>query len=157
MSKMTRRSFVGAAAASGVAALSASIALADEAKKDEAAQADAPAEDAGEEDSKLAGPGGMSDPLDSPRELYKGWLGEAPQISDDDIVETYDADVVILGGGHAGTQCAKEAAKAGAKVAVLDQQAQDMFMFYGEDIGTFNSQYVQDMGYGPYDEQDVLA
>ena len=70
---------------------------------------------------------------------------------------TYDADVVVLGGGHAGTQCAKEAAKAGAKVAVLDQQAQDMFMFYGEDIGTFNSQYVQDMGYGPYDEQDVLA
>lgn len=47
MSKMTRRSFVGAAAASGVAAISASIALADEAKKDEAAQADAPAEDAG--------------------------------------------------------------------------------------------------------------
>ena len=32
MSKMTRRSFVGAAAASGVAAISASIALADEAK-----------------------------------------------------------------------------------------------------------------------------
>ena len=157
MSKMTRRSFVGAAAASGVAAISASIALADEAKKDEAAQADAPAEDASGEDKKQAGPGGMSDPIDSARELYKGWLGEAPQISDDDIVETYDADVVILGGGHAGTQCAKEAAKAGAKVAVLDQQAQDMFMFYGEDIGTFNSQYVQDMGYGPYDEQDVLA
>ena len=40
MSKLTRRSFVGAAAAGGVAAISASIALADEAKKDEAAQAE---------------------------------------------------------------------------------------------------------------------
>ena len=144
MSDMTRRSFVSAAA-SGVAALSASVALADDAKKDDA------------EEKTQDKPAGQSDGIESARELYTGWLGEAPQISDDQIVATYDADVVVLGGGHAGTQCAKEAAKAGAKVAVLDQQAQDMFMFYGEDIGTFNSQYVQDMGYGPYDEQDVLA
>ncbi len=145
MSDMTRRSFVSAAAMSSAVALSASVALADEAK------------DAEEKDAKQDKPAGQSEGLESARELYKGWLGEAPQISDDQIVATYDADVVVLGGGHAGTQCAKEAAKAGAKVAVLDQQAQDMFMFYGEDIGTFNSQYVQDMGYGPYDEQDVLA
>ena len=146
MSGMTRRSFVSAAAASGVAALSASVALADDKAAEEST-----------EETKQDKPAGQSEGLESARDLYTGWLGEAPEISDDQIVETYDYDVVILGGGHAGTQCAKEAAKAGAKVAVLDQQAEDVFMFYGEDIGTFNSQYVQDMGYGPYDEQDVLA
>lgn len=117
-------------------------------------------EPAGEGEGEGEGPGGpagMSEQLESARELYKGWLGEAPQIAEDAVTATYEADVVVLGGGHAGVQCAKEAAKAGSSVAVLDQQAKEAFMYYGEDIGTFNSRYVQDMGYGPYDEQDVLA
>ena len=151
MSDLTRRSFMGLAAAAG-ATLAASTAMASESAK--SAEADSAASDGEKKQDK---PAGQSETLDSARELYKGWLGEAPQIAESDITATYDADVVVLGGGHAGTQCAKEAAKGGAKVMVLDQQAADAFMFYGEDIGTFNSQYVQDMGYGPYDEQDVLA
>ena len=160
MSELSRRSFVGlaaagaAAGAAGVAGI-ASGAGAAPARAAESSAADASA--SGASDGKVASPAGQSEGLSSARDLYGDWLGEAPTISDDQIVETYDYDVVVLGGGHSGTQCAKEAAKGGAKVAVLDQQAQDAFMFYGEDIGTFNSQYVQKMGYGPYDEQDVLA
>ncbi|MBR2836150.1 MAG: FAD-binding protein [Coriobacteriales bacterium] len=138
---MDRRTFVTAAGAamSATALMSTGVAL-----------ADAPAEE-----EAPRGPMG-GEPLASARELYE-WLPQKPEIPADQIVETYDYDVVVVGGGHSGTQCAKEAAKAGAKVAVIDWQSQDFFMFYGEDIGTFNSQYVINMGYGPYDEQDILA
>ncbi len=148
----TRRQFVamtGTAAGAVAVASSAASAWADEPEDAE--------EDSAEEGGAPAEPAGQSEGLESARDLYSAWLGDAPVIDDDQITATYDADVVILGGGHAGTQCAKEAAKAGAVVAVLDQQSQETFMYYGEDIGTFNSQYVQDMGYGPYDDQDILA
>ena len=165
---VSRRSFIAAAGAvAGVAAMS-SVALADEAAEGEVAEEEAAAEgEAAEGEMGEMPEGGGEGGGDSSsstsdytaRDLYDswGWLGEAPEISDDEIVATYEADVVIIGGGHSGTQCAKEAAKAGASVIVLDQQSADSFAFYGEDIGTFNSQYVIDMGYGPYDEQDILA
>jgi hypothetical protein len=168
VSRISRRSFVGVAAAGvagmAVAANASAAHAAESSVADAAAEASADSETSdgaaqsdGGDEASTSSPAGQSAQLESARELYSAWLGEAPQIDDADITETYDFDVVVLGGGHSGTQCAKEAAKAGAKVAVLDQQAQDAFMFYGEDIGTFNSQYVQDMGYGPYDEQDILA
>ena len=34
------------------------------------------------------------------------WLGQAPQIADDEIVATVDTEILVLGGGHAGIQCA---------------------------------------------------
>ena len=43
------------------------------------------------------------------------WLGEAPVIDDADIAQTYTADVVVVGGGHAGTQAALAAAQAAIK------------------------------------------
>ena len=46
------------------------------------------------------------------------WLGEAPEVAADAITQTSDFDVVVVGGGHAGTQAALAAAQAGAKVAV---------------------------------------
>jgi hypothetical protein len=88
---------------------------------------------------------------------YSGWLGEAPVVNSSDITSTVTADVVVLGSGHSGIQCAKEAAIGGLTVAVLDMQAEDSFLFYGEDIGTFNSKRVVAMGYGPYDVQVAVA
>ena len=38
------------------------------------------------------------------------WLGEEPVIDEAEISETYEADVVVVGGGHAGTQAALAAA-----------------------------------------------
>ena len=136
-----------------IAQASSGAATEEEETEEEAAEEEAAEEPAADE----AAEGETEESTFTARDLYSAWLGDAPEISDDEIVETVDADVVILGGGHSGTQCAKEAAKAGATVVVLDQQASDGFSYYGEDIGTFNSQYVQDMGYGPYDEQDILA
>lgn len=164
-SEMNRRTFVQAAGMAGAVALGGAAVAGGAALAAEGADQAAPAPDdaapegaeGGEGGEGQGGPGGQSASLSSARELYTAWLGEKPEVGADEITQTYDFDVVVLGAGHSGTQCAKEAAKAGAKVAVLDWQSQDAFMFYGEDIGTFNSQYVQDMGYGPYDDQDILA
>ena len=48
------------------------------------------------------------------------WLGEAPVISDADIEEEIDADVVVVGLGGAGVVAARAAVEAGAKLVCLE-------------------------------------
>ena len=89
------------------------------------------------------------------------WLGEAPQIADDEIAETVDVDVVVCGGGNAGIQAALAAAEEGASVVVLEKgqpaDGTDYIHVYGQEIGHFNSQWLIDQGYGPYDTGDIVA
>ena len=66
------------------------------------------------------------------------WLGEAPSISDSDVAETLDADVVVVGLGCAGVPATRAAAEAGAKVVAIEASAQlnsvasDMAILGGE-------------------------
>ena len=66
------------------------------------------------------------------------WLGEAPSISDSDVAETLDADVVVVGLGCAGVPATRAAAEAGAKVIAIEASAQlnsvasDMAVLGGE-------------------------
>ena len=83
------------------------------------------------------------------------WLGEAPTIDPSEIAQTYDYDVVILGAGHAGTQAALAAAQEGAKVAVVEAQDEDAMTWYGDDTAAYNSQFMIDKGYGPYDTAEI--
>jgi hypothetical protein len=70
------------------------------------------------------------------------WLGQAPVISDDQIANTMKADIVIVGGGNAGTMCAFAAAENGATVAVIESQAKDKISYYGlHDIASINSRF----------------
>ena len=89
------------------------------------------------------------------------WLGEAPVIDDSEIVETIDVDVVVCGGGNAGIQAALSAAENGAKVAVLEKgnpsEGKDYINVTGQEIGHFNSQWLIDQGYGPYDLGDIVT
>lgn len=89
------------------------------------------------------------------------WLGEAPVISDDEIVETVSVDVVVCGGGNAGIQAALAAAEEGATVAVLEkgapEEGKDYTHLYGQEIGHFNSQWLINQGYGPYNTGDIVA
>jgi succinate dehydrogenase/fumarate reductase flavoprotein subunit len=85
------------------------------------------------------------------------WLGEAPVIDESTVTETIDVDVVILGGGHAGTQAALAAAQAGASVAVVERQPEDSYAYFGDDICSYNSQFMINRGFGPYDTGEIVA
>lgn len=66
------------------------------------------------------------------------WLADKPEISDSDVAEEIDADVVVVGLGCAGVPAARAAAEAGAKVVCLETSsklnsaASDMAIFGGE-------------------------
>jgi hypothetical protein len=99
------------------------------------------------------------------------WLGEKPEISDSQISETYDYDIVVLGGGHSGLCAAFGAVDAlggAGKVAVIEQQPWGNFVdlqgtganmsgWYGEDIGHVNSQFLIDRGYGPFNTGEIVS
>jgi len=82
------------------------------------------------------------------------WLGSAPVI--DTIASTVDADVVVVGSGHAGTQAALAAAELGAVVAVIEMQPEDAHTYLGEDIGAWNSQFAKDQGVGSWNLGEVV-
>lgn len=78
-----------------------------------------------------------------------------PVIGEDEISARYTADVVVVGGGHAGTQCALAAAEQGASVIVLEMQQEEKMRWFGEQIGAFNSKYHLEHGFGPYDTDEI--
>lgn len=99
-----------------------------------------------------SGPPAMNDP-----KKESGWPGEAPAVDESRITEACTADIVVVGSGHAGVQCALAAAEGGASVIVIDpQKERDKIRFLGEQIGTFNSQYFIERGLGPYDEMEII-
>lgn len=108
----TRRNFVAGTAAAVATLGIASAALADEAAED--------GEDAGSEAQSYSqtheppawGSLHMSD-ID--------WLGTAPQISEDDIVNTLETDLLIVGAGNAGMVAAATAADAGMDFIVCEK------------------------------------
>lgn len=85
------------------------------------------------------------------------WLGSMPEITEDMVSETIDADIVVLGGGHAGTQAALSASQAGAKVVVVEEQPEDTFWCFGDDICAYNSKWITEKGFGGYDLGDITA
>lgn len=91
---VTRRGFLGAAAATGIAAC---LAGCSPAKKE-----------SGEQNISAAKPN-------------EDWLGEAPQIAESDIKETLDTDILIVGAGSAGLIAAAIAADKGADFAICEK------------------------------------
>lgn len=85
------------------------------------------------------------------------WLGEMPVVDEADVYDTVEADVVVLGGGHAGTQAALSAAQSGASVAVVEMQDEKSYIYLGEDICSYNSQMFLERGFGPYDIGDIVS
>ena len=71
----------------------------------------------------------------------KAWRTPKEPVADDQIADGGTYDIVIVGGGQAGTWCARFAAMNGASVAVLEARAQDAFpMYIGGEVGTVNSE-----------------
>lgn len=87
---------------------------------------------------------------------YPAWVGEKPEIPESDIADIQNTDVLVLGGGHAGVQCALAAAEKGASVIVIESQKAEKYRWVGEQIGHINSKFLINMGLGPYDENEVI-
>lgn len=158
---LNRRSFVkGAAAMAAGATLAgmAGAAFADEAEasaeQDGEASASASAEaapEASEEATVTSAGNGTPGYV-----CGEDWLGPKPEISDDQISETIDTEILVIGGGHSGLNCACAAAEGGAKVDVIEKDAEDVRKVLGEDIGHCNSQWLIDQGFGPYDVGEIV-
>lgn len=84
------------------------------------------------------------------------WLGTAPEIAESDITETKNVDVVVVGGGHAGTQAALAAAQLGATVAVIEKHNDGEIIYRGDDICSYNSEMLTGWGFGPYDLDEIV-
>ena len=76
--------------------------------------------------------------------LGAGWLGEEPEIAEDEISEVLEAKIIVCGAGHAGTAVARRAAELGASVIVVETQAEENFNALGNDIGHLNSSWQVD-------------
>ncbi|MDO4546478.1 MAG: FAD-dependent oxidoreductase [Clostridia bacterium] len=87
----------------------------------------------------------------------ESWLGDKPAVDESQISATVTADIVVVGGGHAGIQVALAAAQQGATVAVIEKQNEENYTVLGEDTGIWNSRFMQEtFGLEPYDVGEVV-
>lgn len=136
---VSRRSFIAGAGAAATVAVSASAALAATPGAEHASANNAVADGA-------------------PAVDYLAWVGEAPVIADDQIANTVEADIVVVGGGNAGVMCACAAAEEGATVAVIESQPKDGIFYYGlHDIASVNSNFVLERGVEPIKKSAFIA
>ncbi len=140
MSVLSRRRFLQNAALGtvGVAAfgLAAEAALADESADSSAEAEGAGGEEPAEEESGTSTGSARTD---------SDWRTPPDPIDESLIVETYTYDFVVLGGGHAGTNCARKIARtisengSDMSVALLEWKTEDNYFTLGNDIGHVNS------------------
>ncbi len=72
------------------------------------------------------------------------WLGEAPEIAEDEIVETVETDFLVIGAGTGGLFAACAAGEAGMDTVVLEKFTGGVVR---DDVGGVNSRLQQESGY----------
>ena len=85
------------------------------------------------------------------------WAIPAEPVSEDQIIKTYTADVVILGAGYSGTAAARAACEAGAGVILVEQQQEKKFQCFGAQYGAVNSEFMKKRGAPEVDPVDIIA
>lgn len=136
--ELTRRSFIvagGTAVAAGAVAASG-VARADEAAEDGVADE---AEAAADEETAAVWPNNGAILGTTP-----DWLGVEPEITDDEIVATYDTDILVIGCGTGGMFAVAAAAEEGANVIGIDRLPTGVGI--RDDLGAANSRYQQKWG-----------
>ena len=79
--------------------------------------------------------------------MEHNWRTPPEPVSPDRITQTLTADVVILGGGQAGTCAARAAAEHGAQVIVLEKNTERRHRYNGGgQIGHINSNFLKSRG-----------
>ena len=72
------------------------------------------------------------------------WLGVEPEISDKDIKETLETDVLIIGAGVSGLHAARAATEKGARVIVLEKAGR--FQVRSGQYGTLGNKFQRELG-----------
>ncbi|WP_303202050.1 FAD-binding protein [Raoultibacter timonensis] len=156
---LSRRSFLMGLALAGSAAAGAGLAGCSPASSTAAAE-DGAADSAGEEaGSGASSTSNVGTDVNGDTVYYsmrRDWLGEAPTIADDQVTETQEADIVIVGAGYAGSQCFRMACEKGLTCIVVDTQAKETFETYGGQLGHFNSTWQEEVLGIPKDTFDPV-
>ena len=82
------------------------------------------------------------------------WLGEEPAITDADVSETLEADVVVVGLSNAGTTAVRAAVEQGARVIVIEKSEE--LRTAGSQISLFNGHLLQELGREEVDTDEVV-
>lgn len=85
------------------------------------------------------------------------WREAPAPITEADIAETVDCDVLVVGLGYSGCAAFRAAAESGAKVIAVEAQAESDFAILG--IGHFrhiNSEFLKERGVNPVDPIEFL-
>ena len=78
-------------------------------------------------------------------------------VDESQIVDSQQADIVVIGAGHAGTAVARRAAEGGKKVILVEAQAEDAYFIIGNDIGHINSNYLKEAGVPEVDPLELYT
>ena len=103
-----------------------------------------------------AAPAAISQSSSETKTAAKTWRDKPDPIDESLISDGGIYDIVVVGGGIAGTFCARVAAMNRASVAVIEYQAEKSYTWMGTEVGTINSQYAQDHGAPRVDEDDFI-
>lgn len=126
--RVSRRTFLKAAMATGgVAALGGLVGCsssADDAEPEAGTATDASTTDTGDAE----------------------WKTAPASVADSEISAEYDADFVIVGAGHAGTNCARVLVEADASVILIEKQAEADYAVLGNEWGHINSDMNRNLG-----------
>lgn len=85
------------------------------------------------------------------------WANPPELVPEEAIMKYEEADIVIIGAGHAGTCAARSAAEAGASVIVLEQQPEEKQWILGiGEIGHINSRWQARHGLPPVNVDEFV-
>lgn len=74
------------------------------------------------------------------------WRDVPEAISQEQISETFEADVVVVGLGYAGTAAFRAAAESGVRTIGLEKSDEEHYSVWGRDIGHINSRFLASRG-----------
>ncbi len=86
----------------------------------------------------------------------KAWRVAPEPVLESDISETVEADIIVVGAGHAGVAVTRAAAEGGAHVICIEQMMEERYWAYGIDFGHINSQFLRSRGVPEVDELEFF-
>lgn len=80
----------------------------------------------------------------APAKAESSWKTPPTPVDASEIAATYEADVVVVGHGHAGLCATREIAEEGTSVICIDRQEEENYLPNGNEGGVINVTYLQE-------------